>query len=196
VCFHYYLGVSVVRDKSWPKRARWLWRRIKEVLPLRVAAGIDAKRERPDSGTVITLRKVPTNDVSNASTSEPRSDNGKAAGNKEGSNGSSNASSLSNASPNASEEPARQAGSGNTGITNIRNGDSSEEVSAFLANPPARYTRQAGECERKGAPERLLKSLASDAAYEVFGNTNRRSEVLPRLEAALREKRVERSQAD
>src|SRR5918998_3914446 len=130
VCFHYYLGVSVVRDKSWPKRARWLWRRIKEVLPLRVAAGIDAKRERPDSGTVITLRKVPTNDASNASTSEPRSDKGKAAGNKEGANGSSN----------ASEKPARQAGSGNTGITGIRNGDSSEEVSVFLANPPARYT--------------------------------------------------------
>jgi hypothetical protein len=54
------LGVSVVRDKAWPKSARWLWRRIKEVLPLLVAAGIDAKRERPDSGTVITLRKAPT----------------------------------------------------------------------------------------------------------------------------------------
>jgi len=76
------LGVSVVRDKAWPKSARWLWQRIKEVLPLLVAAGIDAKRERPDTGTIITLRKVPRNDASNASAGEPRPDNEKATGNR------------------------------------------------------------------------------------------------------------------
>jgi hypothetical protein len=46
------------------------------------------------------------------------------------------------------------------------------------------------------APSRDLKTqppLASAVTYEFFGNTNRCSEVLPRLEAALREKRVERS---
>src|SRR3712207_329469 len=40
------LGVSVARDKAWPKSARWLWRRIKEVLPLLMAAGIEAARGR------------------------------------------------------------------------------------------------------------------------------------------------------
>jgi hypothetical protein len=30
------LGVDVDRDKAWPKSSRWLWRRIKEVLPLLV----------------------------------------------------------------------------------------------------------------------------------------------------------------
>ena len=38
------LGVSIVRDKDWPKSARWLWKRIKEVLPFLVAAGIEAAR--------------------------------------------------------------------------------------------------------------------------------------------------------
>jgi hypothetical protein len=40
------LGVDVERDKAWPKSARWLWRRIKEMLPLLVAAGIEASRCR------------------------------------------------------------------------------------------------------------------------------------------------------
>jgi|SRR5829696_1966800 len=94
------------------------------------------------------------------------------------------------ATPNATGNADSYAGSGNSGNSGNRNGDSSEEVSAFLANPPDWYTRQAGECRRKGAPERLLKPLASAVAYEVFGNTNRWSEVLPSVEAALmREKR-------
>jgi hypothetical protein len=59
-------------------------------------------------------------------------------------------------------------------------------VSAFFREPPAWYTRQANECARHGAPERLLKPLASAVAYEVFGNTNRWSEVLPHVEAALK----------
>jgi hypothetical protein len=60
---------------------------------------------------------------------------------------------------------------------------------AFLANPPEWFTRQAGECARKGAPERLLKPLATAVAYEVFGDTNRWHDVLPHVEAALRGER-------
>jgi len=60
-------------------------------------------------------------------------------------------------------------------------------VSAFLAEPPTWYRRQAEECARQGSPERLLKPLASTVAYEVFGNANRWSEVLPYVEVALRE---------
>jgi hypothetical protein len=58
-------------------------------------------------------------------------------------------------------------------------------LSAFLREPPAWYTRQAEECKRHGAPERLLKPLASAVAHEIFGNSNRCSEVLPHVEAAL-----------
>jgi hypothetical protein len=63
-------------------------------------------------------------------------------------------------------------------------------VSAFLEDPPDWYRKQVEECKRQGVPERLVKPLASAIAYEVFGNTNRWSEVLPRVEAALM--RVER----
>src|SRR5918992_4298733 len=68
------LGVSIVRDKAWPKSARWLWRRIKEVLPLLVAAGIEAARARDESAKQITLRKLPKNDGSNGSDRESRAD--------------------------------------------------------------------------------------------------------------------------
>ena len=60
------LGVDVDRDKAWPKSARWLWRRIKEVVPLLVAAGIEAARSEEKRGTVIALRKIPTDDATNA----------------------------------------------------------------------------------------------------------------------------------
>jgi putative DNA primase/helicase len=63
-------GVDVARDKAWPKSARWLWRRIKEVLPLLVAAGIEASREHTDKGTIIALRKVSRRDVSVVSQNE------------------------------------------------------------------------------------------------------------------------------
>jgi hypothetical protein len=40
------LGVSIVRDKAWPESARWLWRRIKEVLPVLATVGIVARTPR------------------------------------------------------------------------------------------------------------------------------------------------------
>ena len=61
-------------------------------------------------------------------------------------------------------------------------------VSVFLANPPAWYRRQAEQCARQESPERLLKPLASAVAYQVLGNANRWSEVLPHVEAELKER--------
>jgi hypothetical protein len=130
------LGVSIVRDKAWPKSARWLWRRIKEVLPVLATVGIEAKRERPDSGTVITLRKVPTNDASNASTGKSRPDKEETAGNRDGANASSNASRASNASDVASQNPAKEADSGNTGNTGNRYGYS------WASDPMRHYGRE------------------------------------------------------
>jgi hypothetical protein len=178
------LGVSVIRDKAWPKSARWLWRRIKEVLPLLVTAGIEATYTRPETGTRITLRKMPKSYASNARMSESRSDKENSAGIKEDSIASPNASGVSN----ASENPAETKGLGNTGNTDNRNGDFSDEISAFLRKPPAWYTRQAEVCIRQGAPERLLKPLASAVAHQVLGSTYRWSEVLPHVEVALKER--------
>ena len=60
-------------------------------------------------------------------------------------------------------------------------------LAAFLREPPAWYRRQAKECADKGSPERLLKPLASAVAYELFGNTNRWSWVVPHVETAFEE---------
>jgi hypothetical protein len=65
-------GVDVDRDRAWPKSARWLWRRTKEVLSLLVAAGIEASRGRDEAAKQITLRKIPTDDGSDGSRSDSR----------------------------------------------------------------------------------------------------------------------------
>jgi hypothetical protein len=180
--------VDVDRDKAWPKSARWLWRRIKEVLPLLVAAGIEAARGRDESAKQITLRRLPTNDGSDGSRGESRTPRGKTPANTDVDDGSSNGSEGDDGRSNGSEKPPRNAGSANTADTANRFGDFSEVVSTFLANPPEWYRRQANECARQGTPERLLKPLAAAVAYEVFGNTNRGPEVLPHVEAALKER--------
>jgi len=120
------IGVSIVRDKAWPKSARWLWRRIQEVVPLLVGVGIAASREHTDKGTQVALRKVPRNDVSNVR--EGGSGKGKAtvADNSAGVMSSSNVRSDSNVRSNVRSNPAKTKGSDNTDNTDIRYGDFSE----------------------------------------------------------------------
>jgi hypothetical protein len=179
--------LGVERDKAWPKSARWLWKRIKEILPVLAAVGIEARRERSESGTVIVLRKVPTTNASNASRSENGLAKGDAAGNKDGAIASSNANNEANASPNASEDAAETKGSGNTGNAGNRYGDFSEALTDFLREPPDWYVRQSGECARKGVPEDLVKPLATAVAYEVLGSAHRWGEVLPTLQNIIKE---------
>lgn len=125
-------GVDVARDKAWPKSARWLWRRIKEVLPLLVAAGIEASRDDAEKASVITFRKVSTNDSSDSRIGESRTDKEDAAGIREGSDPSSNPSGASNPRNDPSPKPADSAGSGDTGITGDRNG-------SFWEGDPMRF---------------------------------------------------------
>jgi hypothetical protein len=122
------LGVSIVRDKAWPKSARWLWRRIKEVLPLLVASGIVATRGRDESAKQISLRKLPKDDGSNGSQGETHADKGKAPANTLISDGISNGSDGVNGMSNGSEIPAEEAASANTADTAIRNWDFSEDA--------------------------------------------------------------------
>src|SRR5215217_6911325 len=122
------LGVDVDRDKAWPKSARWLWRRIKEVLPLLVAANIEARRGRDESAKQITLRKIPTNDGSDGSGSESRTDKGETHANTNPDDGRSNGSDGANGMPNGSEKPPSDAASANNADTADRSGDVSEEA--------------------------------------------------------------------
>jgi len=108
------LGVDVERDKAWPKSARWLWRRIKEVLPLLVAANIEAGRGRDESAKQITLRKIPTNDGSDGSGSESRAGKAETHANRYSDDGRSNGSGEANGMPNGSQKPPSNAASANT----------------------------------------------------------------------------------
>jgi hypothetical protein len=122
------LGVSLVRDKEWPKSARWLWRRIKEVLPLLVAAGIEASRKDAEKATEITLRRMPTDDCSDPSEDGSGIGTTDSPGNKGDTDSRSNSSSGTNSSPDSNAEPRNHAGSGITGNTGVRNVSSSETV--------------------------------------------------------------------
>jgi hypothetical protein len=128
------LGVDVERDKAWPKSARWLWRRIKEVLPLLVAAGIEASRGRDEAAKQIALRRFPTNDGSDGSGSESRTDKCETHANTAQDDGMPNGSGDANGMPNGSEKPPRNATSANTADTANRSGTSWE-------NDPMRFYR-------------------------------------------------------
>jgi len=130
-------GVDVARDKAWPKSARWLWRRIKEVLPLLVAAGIEAGRGRDESAKQITLRKMPTNDGSNGSADESRTDKGETHADTAEDDGRSNGSSGANGMPNGSEKLPSNAASANNADTANRSGPSWE-------NDPMRHYGRKG----------------------------------------------------
>jgi hypothetical protein len=123
------LGVDVERDKAWPKSARWLWRRIKEVLPLLVAAGIEASRGRDESAKQIALRRFPTDDGSDGSGSESRTEKGETHANSAQDDGRSNGSGDANGMPDGSEKPPSNAASVDTADTANRYGDFSEEAS-------------------------------------------------------------------
>ena len=132
------LGVDVDRDKAWPKSARWLWRRIKEVLPLLVAAGIEADRAEDRSGSKITLRKMPKNDATDATGDEYPTGKANTGGNTDGDDATANATPAPNATSNATRKPADRAESGNIGISGNRSGTSWEN------DPMRHYGRKGG----------------------------------------------------
>jgi hypothetical protein len=52
------LGVDILSDKAWPSSCRWMWRRIKEVMPLLTSRGVLAEKGKGKSGTIIRLSKT------------------------------------------------------------------------------------------------------------------------------------------
>jgi hypothetical protein len=129
------LGVDVDRDKAWPKSARWLWRRIKEVLPLLVAAGIEAARGRDEAAKQITLRKRPTNDGSDGSHREPRTTRDKTHANNNQDDGRSIGSDNPNGRPDGSNKRRSDADSANTADIANRYESNSEVPASFSARP-------------------------------------------------------------
>jgi hypothetical protein len=207
------IGVSVVRDKAWPKSARWLWRRVQEVVPLLVSAGIEAARSEERRGTVIALRKTPADDATNATAAENSADKPDTGGNTADSNAIANATKASNATANATQNPADRAESGNSGNSGIRSGGFSEPVSydaepgenvtvaqlqnrqpraanptdvrSLLANPPAWLQIQMNHCREQGCPTNQLEALAAAVAANLCGDPTRGADILPEVEAFM-----------
>lgn len=151
------IGVSIARDKAWPKSARWLWRRIQEVVPLLVSAGIEAGRSEEKRGTIIALRKSPTDDATNATADENVTGKPDTGGDTGSSNATANATTASNATANATRNPADRAESGNSGNSGIRSG-------GFLGPASSEEERRVRELVKKGFSEGSARAevLAKD----------------------------------
>ena len=161
------LGVEVDGDRAWPKAARWLWRRIKEVLPLLVAAGIEASRGRDEAAKQITLRRFPTNDGSDGSGGESRTDKGETHANTNSNDGRSNGSGDANGIPNGSEKPPSNAASANNADTANRYGDFSGEVSTLERTERIRRLVEEGMSETWAQRTVLADGHPLDCGCEV-----------------------------
>jgi hypothetical protein len=117
------IGVSVARDKAWPKSARWLWRRIQEVVPLLVAASIEAVRSEEKRGTVIALRKSLTDNATDATSGENPAGKPDTDGDTASSDATVNATKGLDATADATPDPADRAEGSISGNSGIRSGD-------------------------------------------------------------------------
>ena len=171
------IGVSVSRDKAWPKSARWLWRRMQEVVPLLVAVGIEAARHETEKGSIIALRKTSTDDASNASRDGQRGRRPCATGDAPPRDATSVASS------NARRDPVGRAQDGDTGNSGIISVPTSDDVRALFSCPPEWLRRQEEKCREEGAPARLVKALAAAVAAHLAGDATRGGDVLPAVRA-------------
>lgn len=154
------IGVSVARDKAWPKSARWLWRRIQEVVPLLVAAGIEAARSEEKRGTIIALRKTSTDDVTNTTAVENPTGKPYTGGDIAPSNATANTTNGPDATPN----PTDRVEGGISGISGIRSGNFSGPVS-FDRKPGADATVAELQARRTGPSpedERRIRELVRD----------------------------------
>ena len=116
--------LGVERDRAWPKSARWLWKRINEVLPLLTAVGIEAERGRDNTAKQITLRKFPKSDGTNGTEGKSPTAKPKDGANTDEANGTSNGTSASNGTSNGTSEAHTYTGSTNSANSANKSGDS------------------------------------------------------------------------
>jgi hypothetical protein len=123
------LKINVKRDKQWPGSPKWLWRRIKEVLPALGAYGISASKSENRSGSKIVLTLDPPG------------------GNSPGGGGNRNS---VVATTVATPDPADTAENGNSGNSGNRSGHMSPSFLGPVEKIPPREPAQ----EAKTKPPR------------------------------------------
>jgi hypothetical protein len=193
------VGEAIRHTKAWPGAPNTLSARMKRLAPALRGIGVEYGEDRGGSkGTrrKTLTKKVPSRDRQHRQHRQSGKKTAKesrirADGPGEADDGAVSADNAG-AEDRQEENPIDK---GNRGMAADADGTDDESrpdsgVADLLADPPAWYGRQAAHCARDEAPERLLKPLAAAVAHEVYGDTDRWSEVLPRVEASLREGRA------
>lgn len=205
------LNIDVKRDKAWPKSPSWLWRRMKDVLPVLAALGVIASNRPGEAGSVISLKKDPLGPPDPGSSREkcfqelPSASRMLPGGNADiyeesestGSTGRKFGHSSGSLSRTEEEEGTENGGTHNTTLKvpmdassasgTLLEGADEGPVSVYLANPPGDLLRHAEKCAAEGgSASRLFKPLVSSVAYAVYGTASGRcDEVRPAVEAWL-----------
>ena len=158
--------LGVERDKAWPKSAAWLWKRIREVLPLLVTAGIEVTRTEEKSGSKIVLRKIPKDTATTANKVENRTDKQKSNGSKAGSTATATA---------TTDESTATGGSAADSTTTATATKKADTYAGFGSSGSRSGTfSQTHERLTTEEEEREIQELAADGMAERFA----RAEVL------------------
>ncbi len=113
-------GLSLTRAKGWPRQSNWMWRRIREVLPLLAERGVVAERTETGPATIITLRRsrdreAPGDAATAATAPENSAHSGGYDGAAHGGNGSTPPRGGDAATDAARRNPRKRAGDGSSG---------------------------------------------------------------------------------
>jgi hypothetical protein len=136
------LNINVKRDKMWPKSALWLSRRIRDVVPLLRALGVDvATSTSRKAGTEITITKVPA-----GRDPDPEPDGG--------------SKNRDTATATATENPAEESASGNGGSRGSKSGYSGFSLSRTGENEAEKPSSNSAE---KGTAPKVHRNTASTA---------------------------------
>ncbi len=186
------LNINVKLDKAWPKSPRWLWRRMKEVLPLLTAMGVSAHQEHTEMGSEIVLEKHgdppaggpdntdAANVSSNVRSSDPYlsgPDNTDVTDNINGHFTYSlpQTEAEKGQKTTAAAKTARKAPTAN--VSDISNAGGTLEE--YLDDPPNWLASQLARCA--GDVRRWIKPTSSAIAQDFYGKALRASEVEPVL---------------
>ena len=186
------VGEGIRHTKAWPGAPNALSARMKRLAPALRGIGIEYEDARLPGGERKRAKRLRKNNAAKDRPYRPDRPGVREIPAKHRDRGGTMIEEAGRSWDDAAEKTVPNESPANEHIRDDRDGRDDDlradsNVSSFLANPPDWYTRQAGECARQGAPGRLLKPLASAVAYHVLGNTHRWAEVLPHVEAALKE---------
>jgi hypothetical protein len=133
--------LALTLDKSWPRSAKSLGRRLRELVPVLAARGVALTQEHDRHGTRVTIRKVPNKNVTNVT----RGPNGLSIGERgDDTRDISPPAVPRNATRNVTREPASEAGCDVCDECDVSVGAFSEDASV----PPD----ASGRTEQVGAP--------------------------------------------